>query len=487
MEKAKSYRAILRASAIMGIASILHILFGMLRIKIAAVLLGPAGVGLIGLLQNLMNTGSIMAGLGMDTVGTRNIAAATANGSPTDVDRTRSFLFWGLAGMGLVGGAFFAVLRAPLSEFILGDRRWENEVGWVAFGLALSVAATGQVALLNGLRRVPLLALLKIATSILATCMGTVALLIWGNAGMVLFVISLPLANFAVGLVLTNRIPKNSAAPISLQELLRGTVSLARLGSPLMVGGIATLVGQLVVRSIVQQQLGIEALGLFEASWMISMTYLGFVLSAMATDYFPRLSGTIRDHAAATQLVNDQTEVALILVGPILLLLMGLAPDVISLLYTAEFGKAAEILRWQILGDLLKVLSWPLAFVLLASGQNRAFLLAEAGAAIVFVVVVWIDLPILGPIGTGVGFLALYLFYLPVVFLMTRHSIGFAWTSQVHKRFALLATAAIGTFVVSTQVEIAGAVLGTLLAICFGLQGLYQLRKTARLEHDDVP
>ncbi|MFE0013700.1 O-antigen translocase [Mesorhizobium sp. NPDC059054] len=484
MEKAKSYRAILRASAIMGIASILHILFGMLRIKIAAVLLGPAGVGLIGLLQNLMNTGSIMAGLGMDTIGTRNIAAATAEGSLTEVDRTRSLLFWGLAAMGIVGGVLFAVLRQPLSELILGDRRWENEVGCVAFGLALSVAATGQVALLNGLRQIPFLALLKVATSILATCLGTVALLIWGNAGMVLFVISLPLANFAVGFVLTSRIPKRHAAPIPTPQLLRGVLNLARLGTPLMIGGIATLIGQLMVRGIVQQQLGIEALGLFEASWMISMTYIGFVLSAMATDYFPRLSGTIRDHSAATQLVNDQTEVALILVGPILLLLMGLAPTVISLLYTAEFGQAAEILRWQILGDLLKVLSWPLAFVLLASGLNRAFLLAEAGAAIVFVGVVWIDLPLLGPIGTGVGFLALYLFYLPTVFLIARHSIGFAWTRQVHTRFVLLAVAAIGIFALSAEFEVAGAVLGTLLAMCFGLQGLYQLRKTARLEHE---
>lgn len=484
MEKAKSYRAILRASAIMGMASVLHILFGMLRIKIAAVLLGPAGVGLIGLLQNLMNTGSIMAGLGMDTVGTRNIAAAAANGFPAEVDRTRSLLFWGLAGLGLVGGAFFAVLREPISELILGDRRWGEEVGWVAFGLALSVAATGQVALLNGLRQIPFLALLKIATSILATCMGTVALLIWGNAGVILFVISLPLANFAVGLVLVKRIPKSSSSQIPRKQLLGGVLELARLGTPLMIGGIATLIGQLVVRGIVQQQLGIEALGLFEASWMISMTYIGFVLSAMATDYFPRLSGTIHDHPAAIRLVNDQTEVALILVGPILLLLMALAPVVISLLYTAEFGQAAEILRWQILGDLLKVLSWPIAFILLASGMNRAFLLAEVGAAVVFVTVVWIDLPILGAIGTGVGFLALYLFYLPTVFLIARHRIGFAWTRQVRTRFAWLALGTVGIFALSAQSEITGAILGALLAMCFGLQGLHQLRKTIRVKHD---
>jgi len=68
------------------------------------------------------------------------------------------------------------------------------------------------------------------------------------------------------------------------------------------------------------------------------MTYLGFVLGAMATDYYPRLTAAISDTATATRLVNEQTEVALLLCAPVLLAMLGLAPWVIHLLYSAEFA-----------------------------------------------------------------------------------------------------------------------------------------------------
>ena len=105
------------------------------------------------------------------------------------------------------------------------------------------------------------------------------------------------------------------------------------------------------------------------------MTYLGFVLGAMGTDYYPRLSACIHDPAAACRLVNEQTEVALLLTAPALIALLAVSPWLIPLLYTAEFAPAVGILHFQLLGDLLKVMSWPLGFVILAAGAGRTFIL----------------------------------------------------------------------------------------------------------------
>ena len=101
------------------------------------------------------------------------------------------------------------------------------------------------------------------------------------------------------------------------------------------------------------------------------MTYIGFVLGAMATDYYPRLTAVINDHAQASKLVNEQTEMALLLAGPVLLAMITFAPWVIHLLYAASFTPAAEVLRWQVLGDILKVASWPMGFVLAGAGTWR--------------------------------------------------------------------------------------------------------------------
>ncbi len=84
------------------------------------------------------------------------------------------------------------------------------------------------------------------------------------------------------------------------------------------------------------------------------MTYIGFVLGAMGTDYYPRLTAVIHDHTSVNRIVNEQTEVALLLATPVLLAMLGLAPWVITLLYSDQFGEAVETLRWQVLGDLFE-------------------------------------------------------------------------------------------------------------------------------------
>ena len=203
------------------------------------------------------------------------------------------------------------------------------------------------------------------------------------------------------------------------------------LGAAFMISGLVTTGGFLVVRSLVQRELGAEELGYFQAAWAIGMTYLGFVLGAMGTDYYPRLSACIGDPAAACRLVNEQTEVALLLTAPPLIAVLALSPWVVRLLYTNEFGPAVDILRWQLLGDLLKVMSWPLGFVMLAAGAGRTFIFSESIALAVYVAGVALGLALVGVVATGIAFLAMYAVLLPIVYWLARRRIGFRWTPSI--------------------------------------------------------
>ena len=78
----------------------------------------------------------------------------------------------------------------------------------------------------------------------------------------------------------------------------------------------------------------------------------------------------------------------------VLLAMLGLAPWAIALLYTAEFGSAVDVLRWQLLGDILKVLSWPLGFVIMAAGAGQIFMLIETLGIGVFVLGIFVGLPL---------------------------------------------------------------------------------------------
>lgn len=413
-----SHKQILRSSAIIGGASFINILIGLLRMKVVAVLLGPAGIGLIGILNNLMTTGSTIAALGFGNVGTRQIAEARGRGDPSAVDASRRALFWGTIVLALIGALAFWAARSVIAEHVLGDAAWAPHVGWVSLGIALTVATGSQRALLTGMRRIGDIARITIVSSLASALAGIAAVYFLGEAGVIVLVLTAPLAGFIISYIFVAKLPRIKTGRTPLSELSEQWMTLARLGSAFMVAGLSVTLGQLVVRSMVQQQLGTDSLGYFQAAWAISMTYVGFVLSAMGTDYYPRLTAAIHDQEKARRLVNEQAHVAILLAGPVLVAMLALAPWVIHLLYTEKFGPAVNILRWQILGDVLKILSWPMGFIILACGKGTVFMIKEVAVMGVFVVCTWGLLPLIGLNATGLAFFIMYIVNVPILFLL---------------------------------------------------------------------
>ncbi|MBC7488671.1 MAG: oligosaccharide flippase family protein [Glaciimonas sp.] len=231
---------------------------------------------------------------------------------------------------------------------------------------------------------------------------------------------------------------------------------------------------QLWIRVEVGNTLGADSLGHFQAAWTISMQYIGFVLAAMGADYYPRLTGLINDPKAATRLVNEQTEIALLLSAPVFIAMIGLAPWVIELLYSSAFKPAVEVLRWQILSDVLKVASWPLGFVILAAGAGKTFFWTESIMLLLLGGLIASLSPSTGLKITGIAFLVCYLVYLPLVYLLAKRSIGFEWTGSVVKLLAIIFTVCVAVAVVSTLYWW-GAVVAVVLTLVFCFYTLVRL------------
>ncbi|WP_374248665.1 O-antigen translocase [Thermomonas sp.] len=476
-----SYRQILRSSSIIGGASVINIAVGLLRTKIAALLLGPAGVGLIGLLQNMMSTGAGIAGLGVGNVGTRQIAQATAAGGEDAVAVTRRALFWLTLILAMAGALLFWLLRDELAWRVLGDRSRGTEVAWLAAGLALTVASASQSALLNGMRRIGDLARISVFSGVVSTAIAIAAVVWWGQRGILAFVLAAPVASFLLGHVYVARLGKLRGGSVSLAAMAAQWRVMLGLGAAFMVSGLVTNLGQLAARTLIQHDLGPEALGHFQAAWLISMTYLGFVLGAMGTDYYPRLAAAIGEPEQVNRLVNEQTEVALLLAGPVFLGMLALAPWVIDLLYSRAFSDATGILRWQVLGDVLKVASWPLGFVILAAGDGRTFMLTEGVAIGVFVGLLACLLPMAGILSAGISFFAMYAVLAPAVYVIVRRRTGFRWAPAVWRRLLLLFIASAAVAGLGSWREDAAVVVGLLAALGFGVDGLARLGHMAGL------
>lgn len=286
-----------------------------------------------------------------------------------------------------------------------------------------------------------------------------------------------PAIGLLAGLVYIRRLPSLRGTRNRLSHVAQQWRIMTGLGFAFMIGGAAILVGQLAVRVVVERELGAVGMGLVQAVWAISITYIGFVLQAMAADYSPRLTEAISDRQTANRLVNEQTEIALLLCAPVLLVMLGAAPWVLQLFYSRDFTEAAMILRWQVMGDLLKVASWPMGFILIAIGDGRTFIFTEVSSAAVFVLFAWIGIPLIGIEAAGLAFLAMYLFYLPLLYLIARTRTGFSWSKRVRLTLAVIIATCSAVFASSTMSSLIGLGAGLFFAATAGIAAAYRLKE----------
>lgn len=237
--------------------------------------------------------------------------------------------------------------------------------------------------------------------------------------------------------------------------------------------------GAYAVRIMIVRQISFEAAGLYQSAWTIGGLYVGFILQAMGTDFYPRLTAVVRDHDACNRLVNEQAQVSLLLAGPGVIATLTFAPLVIALFYSPDFGEAAGILRWICLGATFQVISFPIGYIIVAQGRQAIFIWEEVAYTVVYLGLASFLVGRLGVNGAGAAFFASYVFHSVMVYFIVRWLTGFRWSTTTG-RIGILYLAVIA-LVFCSSYAIPGrpsTIVGT-LALLFS--AVYSLRVLAGL------
>src|SRR3954452_4930169 len=108
-----THAQILKSTALIGGSSIVNIAFGIVRTKAMAVLLGRAGVGLMGLYSSIADLTHRLAGMGIQSSGVRQIAEAAGSGEQERIARTATVLRRVALFFGLLGAVLLVLLLMP--------------------------------------------------------------------------------------------------------------------------------------------------------------------------------------------------------------------------------------------------------------------------------------------------------------------------------------------------------------------------------------
>jgi PST family polysaccharide transporter len=202
---------------------------------------------------------------------------------------------------------------------------------------------------------------------------------------------------------------------------------LLKLGFAFMASALMMTGTAYVVRLILIREVAVEAAGLYQAAWTLGGLYVGFILQAMGADFYPRLTGIANDNIACNRLVNEQAAVSLLLAGPGIIATLTFASLVVGLFYSGEFAGAVSILRWICLGMALRIVIWPIGYIILAKGKQQIFFWTEFAWTTVHVALAWICIKYWGAEGAGIAFFASYVFHGVLIYCIVQRLSGFSW------------------------------------------------------------
>jgi PST family polysaccharide transporter len=215
---------------------------------------------------------------------------------------------------------------------------------------------------------------------------------------------------------------------VNIWNMWREASALLKLGLALMSSGLMTMGVAYVIRLTILRKLGFQATGLYQSAWTLGGLYVGFILQAMGADFYPRLTAVAHDNEECNRLVNEQTEIGILMAGPGVLATLTFARLVLTLLYSAKFIDAVPILRWLSIGTVLQVITWPIGFVVIAKAKQKIFFLCEAAWTIVSLALAWICVSAFGLVGAGIAFFGSYVFHGIMIYIVVHRLTGFEWT-----------------------------------------------------------
>ena len=406
-------RVILKAMGIFGGVQVLSILCSVIRTKLVALWIGPVGVGLFALFNQALEMLNTATNLGVRNSSVRDISQAVEHRNVSIISRiitvVRRWSLW----LGM-GGALITLALAPfLSKFSFGD--YNHTWNYVALSIAVFFMAltNGEYAVLQGLSKLKRLARVTVSGT-LGGLMISIPLFYFLREDSVLpSIIAYALCVVAAAFFLKDKeYPK---AHVTHRETVQMGAGFIKLGIYMTLGSFVAMIASYVFVSWLNTYSGTTAVGLYQAGYTLIDKYAGLVFAALGMEFYPRLARVAESSHRLRVFVSHEMNIAFMVLTPCLLAFILLRSQLVWLLYSDEFRVIITYISWGVVGTILRAASWCMAFVMLAKGDGKIYLITESLSAVVGLTLNMLCFHMWGVDGLGYSYLAWYSIYTIIV------------------------------------------------------------------------
>ncbi|WP_290381704.1 O-antigen translocase, partial [uncultured Muribaculum sp.] len=378
--KAKSFISrvlkadIVKVFSLTSISTLVKMCTGLVSVKIVASIIGPAGVALVGQLNNFSTIALSLATGGINSGITKYIAEYKSDASKVKQYLATAFRITVVCSL-LVGLVLLLLCKQLSSLIMMTPQYWYV---FAIFGITITFYGLNNmlVSVVNGYKQFNKYVKVNVVSSIFGVAFTVALVLALGLPGALISAVTFQSLMIFVSVLMLRKL--EWLRKDWLVGKFKRTIASQYFRYALMTLLSAFLVpiSQMLLRGYVISEISITEAGWWEGMNRISNMYLMVITSSFSVYYLPRLS-EISDRIELRHEIFKCYKVIVPLLLAGFTVIYFLRFFIVKLLFTHEFMPMTQLFIWQMAGDFFKICSWLLAFLMVAKSMTKAYISTE--------------------------------------------------------------------------------------------------------------
>ena len=407
---------LIKTSVLTGISTVIKLVSAFVINKVIALYIGPTGLAIVGQLQNFtsiittFSNGAISSGIVKYTAEYQDIEEKKKIFSSSIVISLIC---------SLIISIFLFGFSDYLSELILKDVQYSSV--FIIFGATIFLFALNMVliSILNGQKEIKKYVLVNIAGSIFSLVFTSVLIMQLNLIGALYAMVLNQSVMFFVTLAF---VLKSSWFKLEYFKQGLDKESLSKLSKYSLMAIVSALtvpVSHLIIREYIGENLGWDSAGYWQGIWYISTMYLLLVTTTLSVYYLPRLS-EIQDNKELRKEIFSGYKIIMPIVIVASLVIFLLKEYVVLIAFSKNFMPMIDLFAWQLIGDVIKIASWLLAYLMLAKAMTKTYISLEILGSLSFVLLSIYFVDNYGLVGITYAYALNYFLYMFVMIYIFR-------------------------------------------------------------------
>ena len=362
---------ILKYTGIFGMVQVLNMLMNIIRNKIAAIFLGPAGMGMLDMYNKASNLLSQSTNFGISISGVKHVSEVSVQ---NDHAKTLHYATTLRTYSVMVG--LFGMLACICCHWLLRDSYETVNFLLISPTILMMAVTGGEMAILKGTRRLMRLTKVSVLVAFIILAVFAPFFYLMRSQGLPwALLVSQLLVMLATLHYSTLGLPYHIA--LFSRDHLRQGLPMLRLGIGLIIAGLFGQGSTWFINYFIEQSNGLGDVGLYNRGYTMAVVYASIIFSAMDADYYPRLSATAKDVTLQNQTINHQIEVFVLLIAPFLIFFAIGMPLIIPILFSKAFVPCISMSVGALLFMYFRALCLPVSYLALARGDSKMYMFTE--------------------------------------------------------------------------------------------------------------